>query len=112
MAWGSAREAEGVPGLRREALERRGLHLRTRPQDEPIHSDRGIRVLEGLVRDVEAGWRDADLELAEFGRPRGLPRRLPQGGHALARLLHVQPEAVPAMPLRHGAAIGRWRPAT
>src|ERR671931_2808336 len=75
--------AECTASLGGEAHQRRHVHVRPRAQDQSIDTGGGVGLDRGLVRDIEARRRDADLEPAERRRsPRRL-LRLAQRGHRL-----------------------------
>src|SRR6058998_3364881 len=99
MAGSRGLQAERAPGLGGKALERRGVHLGPRSQDEPIDPGRRVGVERRLVRNIQARRRHADLEPPKLRRPRVLLARLAQRRDELLRLVDVQTEAVPAVAL-------------
>src|SRR5262245_14428135 len=92
-------QADSAAGFEGEVLERVGVHVGPRSQDEPVDARGGIGIAHRLVRNVVAGWSHADLESAEPGRTRVLLAGLAQPVHELLRLTHVEYEPVPAITL-------------
>src|SRR5207244_9988840 len=100
-------QADRAAGFEGEALERVGVHVGPRSQDEPVDPGGRIGIARRLVRNVVAGRRHADLEPAEPGGARVLLARLAPPVHEPLRLVHGESAPVTAVTLAHGRAAGQ-----